>query len=173
MTTTITRPERTEADAYYFTYIDQVPAGDIRDVLQSQVQDVITQLQNISDDRSRHRYAPGKWSIREVVNHVNDIERVFTFRALWFARGHDAPLPSFDENVGASAAHADDRPWSSLVDEFRAVRGATLPLFLNLPAEAWTRRGEASGKPITVRALAYATAGHVAHHMRLLRERYL
>jgi hypothetical protein len=170
---TATVPDRTEAAEYYFTYIHQVPAGDINAVLHEQLAGTLAFMNAISEDRSRHRYAPGKWSIREVLGHVNDTERLFVFRALWFARGFDTPLPSFDQHVAASAAGADDRSWASLVEEFRAVREATLAFFGHLPAEAWSRRGIASGNPFTVRALAFITAGHVAHHVRVLRERYL
>jgi hypothetical protein len=130
-------------------------------------------LEAISEEQSLHRYAPGKWSIREVVAHINDTERLFTFRAFWFARALGEPLPSFDQDIAASHAGADERPWRSHLDEFHAVRAATIALFRNLPAEAWTRRGVASGNPFTVRALAYIAAGHVAHHLRLLREQYL
>ena len=127
----------------------------------------------ISDERSRHRYAPDKWSIREVLGHINDTERLFAFRAFWFARGLPEPLPSFDQDIAAAHAGADDRSWSAHIDEFRSVRAATLALFQHLPPDAWTRRGVASDMPFTVRALAFIAAGHVAHHARLLRERYL
>ncbi len=172
MTTTIA-PDRTEAAEYYFTYIDQVAAGDICRVLEAQLPETLALLHAISDDQSLTRYAPGKWSIREVVSHLNDTERLFVFRAFWFARGFDSPLPSFDQNVAVSTAGADERSWRSHVDEFKAVRAATLAFFRDLPADAWTRRGVASGNPFTVRALAYLSAGHVTHHTRILRERYL
>ena len=172
MTTTIA-PDRTEAAEYYFTYIDQVPAGDICRVLEAQLPETLALLHDISDEQSLTRYAPGKWSIREVVSHLNDTERLFVFRAFWFARGFDSPLPSFDQNVAVSTAGADERSWRSHVDEFKAVRAATLAFFRDLPADAWTRRGVASGNPFTVRALAYLSAGHVTHHTRILRERYL
>ena len=171
--TMVSAPERAETAEYYHRYIDQVPAGDIRDVLEHQLGDASSMLEAISEQQSLHRYAPGKWSIREVVAHINDTERLFTFRAFWFARALGEPLPSFDQDIAASHAGADDRPWRSHLDEFRAVRAATIALFRNLPAEAWTRRGVASGNPFTVRALAYIAAGHVAHHLRLLREQYL
>jgi hypothetical protein len=171
--TMVSAPERAETAEYYHRYIDQVPAGDIRDVLEHQLGDASSMLEAISEEQSLHRYAPGKWSIREVVAHINDTERLFTFRAFWFARALGEPLPSFDQDIAASHAGADDRPWRSHLDEFRAVRAATIALFRNLPAEAWTRRGVASGNPFTVRALAYIAAGHVAHHLRLLREQYL
>ena len=130
-------------------------------------------LRGISDERSLHRYASDKWSIRQVVGHLNDAERVFAFRAFWFARGFDSSLPSFDQDIAVTSAGSDARAWPSLIDEFQAVRAASLSLFNNLPAEAWMRRGTASGNPFTVRALAYIVAGHVAHHVGILRERYL
>jgi hypothetical protein len=166
-------PERSEAAEYYFTYIDQVAAGDVRETLERQAVETLALLQGISEPQSLSRYAPEKWSIRELLSHVNDSERVFVYRALWFARGFDSPLPSFDQNVAMAAAHAHDRSWSSHIEEFRAVRAATLAFFDNLPASAWTRTGVASGYAFTVRALAYIVAGHVTHHMRILNERYL
>ncbi len=166
-------PDRTEASEYYFTYINQVAAGDICRTLEVQMDEMVALLHGISDDGSLRRYAPGKWSIREVVSYVNDTERLFVFRALWFARGFDSRLPSFDQHVAISTAQADERPWSSLVEEFRAVRAGTTIFFRSLPADAWMRRGVASGNPFSVRALAYLTAGHVTHHMTIVRERYL
>jgi DinB family protein len=168
-----TVPDRTEAAEYYFTYIDQVPPGDIRQTLAAQAAATLSFLRGISEERSLHRYAPDKWSIRELLSHVNDTERVFVFRAVWFARGFDTPLPAFDQDVAIAAAGADERSWKSHVDEFAAVRAATVAFFESLPEAAWDRRGIASGNAFTVRALAYATAGHLAHHLRVLRERYL
>jgi uncharacterized damage-inducible protein DinB len=169
---TTTAPDRTEAAPYYFTYIDQVPAGDVLAVLDEQRDETLALLRGISEERSLHRYAPEKWSIREVLNHITDTERVLVFRALWFARGFETPLPSFDEKVAASAAGADERSWASHVEEFRTVREATLTFFQSLPADAWARRGVASNNPFTVRALAFIVAGHVVHHLRILAERY-
>ena len=166
-------PDRTEAADYYFTYIDQVGPRDIREILRAQKAETLAFLQSIDDAKSLHRYAPDKWSIREVVSHLNDTERVFVFRALWFARGFDSPLPSFDQGVAISSAAADKRSWTSHIEEFGSVREATLAFFENLPVEAWTRRGIASGNPFTVRALAYISAGHVTHHMAVLQTRYL
>lgn len=169
----ITRPDRTEAGEYYFTYIDEVREGDIRRILETQSDATLVFLNEISEVQSLNRYGPDKWSIREVVGHVNDCERMFVFRALWFARGFDSELPSFDQNVAAGAMEANDRSWRSHIDEFRAVRSATLSFFNHLPEAAWTRTGIASGFTFSVRALAYITAGHVTHHVRLIRERYL
>ena len=168
-------PEPAEAAPYYFTYINRIDRSqsDVVGVLASQLDEILPLLSGLSEEKSLHRYAPEKWSFREVLSHVNDCERLFTFRALWFARGFDSALPSFDEKTAAATAQADDIPWARHVEEFRAVRSATLALFRNLPAEAWTRSGTASGFPFTVNALAYIAAGHVAHHAAILRERYL
>jgi hypothetical protein len=168
-----TRPDRTEAAEYYFTYIDQVPDGDIVGTLASQLPEAVALLGGLSEEQSLQRYAPGKWTMRQMMGHVNDAERLFVFRALWFARGLEPALPSFDQDAAVPASAADDRAWRSHVGEFEAVRAATIALFRNLPADAWMRRGIASGHPFSVRALAYITAGHAAHHLRILRERYL
>ena len=166
-------PDHTEAAEYYFTYINQVADPDICRVLENQLAETLTLFQGISEDASRHRYESDKWTIRQVLSHINDTERLFTFRALWFARELPEPLPSFDQDVAVAHAGADDRAWGTHVEEFRAVRAATLALFKHLPEDAWTRRGTASGNPVSVRALAFITAGHLAHHTKILRERYL
>lgn len=165
--------DRSEAAEYYFKYIDRVPHGDICETLQSQLTGTLAFLQTIDEERSLRRYDEGKWSIREVLGHLNDTERVFAFRAFWFARGFDSPLPSFDQNEAISRAASDARSWSTHVDEFRSVRLATLSFFRNLPDDAWSRRGIASGNPITVRALAHLAAGHLIHHVDILQNRYL
>ena len=171
--TSMTAPDRTEAAEYYFTYIDQVGSGDISEILMRQGSDLRALLNGISEEQSLHRYAPDKWTMREVLGHVNDTERVFVSRAFWFARGFDTALPSFDQNVAVATAGANDRPWRSHIEEFQAVRSATIAFFDNLPSDAWGRRGTASGNPFTVRALAYMCAGHTTHHVKILRERYL
>ena len=167
------RPARDEAAEYYFGYINQVPGNLVLPVLASQLGEMLALFDGISEEQSLLRYAPDKWTIRQALNHVNDTERLFVFRAFWFARGFDTPLPSFDQNVAVAAAGADARSWGSHLEEFRRVRGATITFFRSLPPEAWARRGIASDNPFTVRALAYIGAGHVAHHVRILRERYL
>jgi hypothetical protein len=167
------RPDRSEAGDYYFGYIDRIQGDDICAVLDTQRDGTLAALRGVTDSASRHRYAPDKWSLREVVGHLNDTERLFVSRAFWFARGFDTPLPSFDQHVAMAASGADGRSWNSLVEEFDAVRGATLTFFRGLPADAWTRRGTASGNPFTVRALAFLTAGHVDHHLAIVRDRYL
>ncbi len=169
----IGRPQSTEAAPYYFTYIDQVAGDAPLSALEGQLKEVSGLLSGVSEEKSQYRYALEKWSIRQVLNHVTDTERAFTFRALWFARGLDAPLPSYDQTIAASGAQADSIPWADHIEEFRRVRLATIAFFRNMPSEAWNRRGIASGNPFTVRALAYIIAGHFAHHVRILRERYL
>lgn len=166
-------PEPGEAAPYYFNYISKVQGDDIVGVLQRQLDETLALLSGISEEKSLHRYAPEKWSIRQVINHLNDTERVFLYRALWFARGFDSPLPSFDEKISAAAARADEFSWASHVEDFQGSRLSTVAFFRNLPAEAWARSGMASGMPFTVNALAYIIAGHLAHHMAIVRERYL
>jgi hypothetical protein len=167
------RPEPNEFPPYYSKYIDQAPSGDVVDVLEVQLDETVSFLRGITEEKSLHRYAADKWSFRQVINHVSDVERLFAYRVFWFARGFDSPLPSFDEKVGAAAAQADEIPWERHVEEFRTVRLATLTLFRNLPAEAWMRSGIASDNHFTVRAIAYILAGHTTHHMAILKERYL
>ena len=169
----IGRPSPTEAAPYYFTYINQVTGENPLATIESQLDDFLVFFSTISEEKSHHRYAPDKWSIRQVLNHVTDTERAFAFRALWFSRGFDAPLPSYDQEIAAWGAGADAVPWSAHVEEFRRVRLATISLFKNMPGEAWTRTGIASDNRFTVRAMAFITAGHVNHHMRILKERYL
>jgi uncharacterized damage-inducible protein DinB len=168
-----TRPEASEAGPYYSTYIDKVPPGDIRETLERQKEGTLTFLEEVSDEKSRRRYAAGKWSVRQVLSHINDAERLFTSRAFWFARGFDSPLPSFEPEVAVAAAKADEVSWTRHVEEFTAVRTATTTFLYNLPDAAWSRKGVASGNVFTVRALAWIAAGHVAHHIGQLKERYL
>ena len=165
-------PDRSEASDYYHRYIERVPDADIRVTLASQQAETLAFLRGISEDQSRHRYQPDKWSVRQVLAHINDAERVFSFRAWWFARGFDSELPSYDQDKATAAACADERTWGSHVNEFLAVRSATLSLFQGLPNDAWMRTGIASGNSFSVRALAFILVGHVIHHADLLRERY-
>jgi uncharacterized damage-inducible protein DinB len=167
------RPAPTEAAPYYHTYIDRISSEDVLDALESQIDPAHRLFATITEQQSLHRYAPDKWSIRQLLNHVSDTERVFLYRALWFARGFDTPLPGFDQNIAVPHAAADQFSWASHVADFAAVRAATLSFFRNLPADAWARTGIASGNPVSVRALAYIIAGHTAHHIAILEERYL
>ncbi len=167
------RPEPSEAAQYYFRYIDRISSSDILAQLEGQLPETLAFLESISEERSLHRYAPDRWSIRQVLNHVTDSERAFLFRAFWFARNFDTPLPSFDQNVCSDAAKADEFCWASHIEDFRSFRLSALAFFRNLPAEAWMKTGIASGNPFSVRALAYIVGGHLAHHRAILEERYL
>ena len=167
------RPEPDEAAPYYFRYIDRVSSDNIVDALHVQLEESLAFFSGIAAEKSLHRYAPEKWTIRQVVSHISDCERVFLFRAFWFARGFAEPLPSYDQNVCVQAAGANEVSWASHVEEFQWVRLATLSFFRNLSPEAWLRRGIASDNSFTVRALAYIVAGHATHHAAIIQERYL
>ena len=167
------RPDQSEAAEYYFRYIDQVPAGEICGILRAQRDSAEALFRGIGAAQSECRYADGKWTLREVVGHLADTERLFLMRAFWFARGFDTPLPSFDQNTAMAAGGFNAREWHDLIDEFGAVRHATIAFFEGLPAEAWDRRGVASDNPFSVRALAWLVAGHLEHHARIVRDRYL
>lgn len=167
------RPLPTETAPYYFRYIDRVLGDDPLTTLETQAAESLSLFSTISEEKSLYRYAPEKWSVRQVLSHVNDAERVFLFRALWFARGFEEPLPSYDQDVSAQTAKADEFSWASHTEEFSSIRLATLAFFRNLPEDAWLRTGIASGNPFTVRALAFILAGHLIHHTTVLRERYL
>ena len=167
------RPERSEAAEYYFRYIDVVPDADVRQVLSAQRDEMRDLFAAVTTAQAGFRYEPGKWTLREVVGHLSDTERMCVARAMWFARGLEGEMPSFDQNISIATGEFESRSWQSLVEELDSVRGATLSLFASLPEQAWDRRGIASGNPFTVRALAWLAAGHVTHHLRIVRERYL
>lgn len=154
-------------------YIDQVGEGDIRQILEEQAREAAEFFATVSEELSLRRYEPGKWSMRESLGHVSDTERVFAFRAMWFARSLGTPLPGFDQDAAVTTAPGDSLPWNTHAAEFAAVRAGTVALFNNLPESAWMREGEASGRRFTVRAMAYIAAGHTTHHLRLFRDRYL
>jgi hypothetical protein len=172
-TQTLAPPAATEHNPYFSKYINLVPEKNALDALESQILDALTLLRSIPESKGGHRYAPGKWSIREVIGHLIDSERVFAYRAMRFARADTTELPGFDENVYVPAGSFDTRTLADLSAEWEHLRRSNLAMFRGLPAEAWDRRGTANANPITVRALAYIIAGHGHHHMKLLRERYL
>jgi uncharacterized damage-inducible protein DinB len=167
------RPEANEYAPYYEKYVSLVPDEDLVGTLGRQGAGTLALLRGLDEGRGAHRYAPGKWSVRQLVGHVNDAERIFSYRALAIARGDTQPLPGMEQEEWMAGADFDARTLSSLADEFEAVRSATLHLLRHLSDAAWARRGTASGNEVTVRALAYIIAGHEAHHVRILRERYL
>jgi uncharacterized damage-inducible protein DinB len=168
----IPRPASDEAAPFYHSYIGKVTGENIAQQLASQLREAEGLFASIDDQAALARYAPGKWSIKEVLGHLSDAERIFGYRLLRISRGDRTPLAGFDEDAYVPAGEFDARPLRSLVNEFKAVRQATLALVESVPAERWGERGEASGKAISARALAYILVGHVVHHLGVLRERY-
>jgi DinB superfamily len=169
----MTRPDSTEYAPYYGKYISLVPGDNIVTTLSSQIEDTLTLLRGISESQGEFRYAPGKWSIKEVIGHLIDGERIFTYRALRMARSDRTPLPGFDENSYVDHANFGDRRVAELADEFHAVRKSSIYIFRHLGEEAWARRGVANNDEISVRAIAYVLAGHELHHLGIIRTRYL
>jgi hypothetical protein len=170
---TLVHPDPSEYPPYYQGYVGRVPDGDIVAQLERQLQDTTALLGGLTEQQGEHRYAPGKWTIKEVVGHVADAERIFCYRALRFARGDATPLAPFDENLYVPEMGCGSRTLADLVEEYRAVRVATLAFVRSLSEVTAVRVGTASGKAITVRALVYIAAGHEAHHLAILKERYL
>ena len=170
---TLERPPATEYAPFHADYVTAVPGGDIFEILARQHTAFPEFLQAIGEGRASHRYAADKWSVKEVVGHINDAERVFSYRALRFARGDETPLASFEQEAYVPRGNFDARTLASLADEFSHLRAATLDLFFHLDEDAFARRGVASGAVVSVRAMAFVIAGHVLHHERVLRERYL
>jgi hypothetical protein len=169
---TIARPGSTEYAPFYGGYVSEVPEGDLLAHLERQGRETTALLRGISEPKSQHRYAPGKWTIREVVGHMIDAERVFAYRALSFARGEGASLPSFDENAWAATSNAGTRSLTDLIEELAVVRAASVALFRGFTEQEFARSGVASNNHITVRAIAYIVAGHERHHIKILRQRY-
>jgi hypothetical protein len=173
LTTSITRPAPTEYDPYYERYISLVSTHDIVSTLQQQVQDTRTLLGSLTGQQGDFRYAPGKWSVKEVLGHMSDTERIMSYRAMRIARGDKTPIEGFEQDDYVPNGKFGRRTIPDLLDEFATVRNATVHLFRNVDAEAAERSGIANKKDITARALAYLIAGHELHHRRILQEKYL
>lgn len=169
----MTRPESSEFIPYYSTYIGLIPDGEIIQILNEQINDSISLLKDISDNQGLFRYAPKKWSIKEVLGHMADTERIMAYRLLCFARGEKESLPGFDENSYVLNASFDNQTIEDLVDNFLAVRKSTVHLLKSLNSNSWSQRGTANGGEVTVRAIAYIIAGHELHHRHIIKERYL
>lgn len=167
------RPEADEFTSYYQRYVDRVPDGDVVRTLDEQIIETLAMLASVPEERGGFRYAEGKWSIRQVIGHMCDVERIFVYRATRFARNDRTELPGFDENEFVANARFDDRTLASLADELEAVRWASVALFDSLNDEEFLRRGVANHASFSVRALAWVTAGHERHHAEILRTRYL
>ena len=169
----IERPSETEYLPYYGKYISLVPDGRLLAILSKQLDETLALLQTVPESLASFRYAPEKWSIRELVGHVIDGERIFAYRALRFARNDQTALAGFSENDYIDNASFDNYPLGDLAAEFESVRKSTLFLFKHFDQEAWTRTGTASDAEVSVRALAYIIAGHELHHRNILIDRYL
>lgn len=167
------KPDPTEHAPYYARYVDLVPTGDILALLESQITETAEMLSGLSDKEADFRYAEGKWSIKQIVGHLADTERVFGYRALRFARADTTPLPGFEQDDFVRAAGFDRRTLIDLLAEFEAVRLASVRLFRSLDDEALARRGTASGCEFRVRAIPFIVAGHERHHVGVIAQRYL
>lgn len=168
-----TKPDASECAPYYRRYTDQAPEGDVVALLEAQIAERARLLAHLSDEKALYRYAPGKWSIKEVVGHLADAERVFAYRALRFARADATALPGFEQDDYVRAANFDRRPLGDLLAELEFIRRASLSLFRGMTDDDLLRRGTASDNPFVVRAIPFIIAGHEIHHTRVLRERYL
>ena len=166
------RPDPTEHAPYYGRYVDLVPQGDICALLEQQIGDTRKLVGGLDEARAAHRYAPGKWSIKQVVGHLSDTERIMACRALRFSRSDATPVPGFDENTYSEHAASDERSLKDLLAEFGAVRAATVALFRGMNEGMTACRGVANNHEVSVRALAHIIAGHERHHVAILKERY-
>ena len=167
------RPQPGQYAAFYEKYIALVPEGDYQTILEHQMQAWRQLPGSLTDKQADFRYAPGKWSVKEVVGHVTDAERIFSYRLLRIARGDQTPLPGFEQDDYIAGANFDAQTLADLTTEFELIRRSNLAMLKQFSDEAWVRRGTASDNPISVRALAYIMAGHEAHHLNILRSRYL
>ncbi len=172
-TYTAARPGADEFPAYFAGYVSLAPEGDVLETLRRQTGETLALLSRFTEERAANAYEPGKWTVKELVGHVIDTERVFAYRALCMARGDTADLPGMDQDLYAAHADSNSRTLASLAAEFERARASTLDLLAHLDERAWLRRGKANGNEVSVRALAHVIAGHEAHHARVLRERYL
>jgi hypothetical protein len=168
----VERPETGEYAAFYAGYIARVKEDDILAVLAAQPDELSKLLAHVNDDGARHRYAPGKWSVRQLVGHLGDGERVFGYRLFCIARGDEGPFPGFDENTYVDAAPFDKVALAALVEDFRIARASNLRFAERLSSDEWARAGVANGSPVSARAIAFVLAGHVRHHVAVLEERY-
>ncbi len=171
--TAIARPSADEHSEYFGQYIKQVPEADMVSLLREQLMDTVALLRDLPPEKGDYAYAPGKWTIKQVIAHLSDTERVMAYRAMRIARGDATPLASFDQDAYVQNMDVSHRTVGDLLEEFQVVRAATIHLVKHLDEETLKRRGTASGNPASVRALVYIIAGHERHHAALLRERYL
>jgi hypothetical protein len=167
------RPASTEYAPYFEKYVKLVPEGDLLQLLSQQIKETTDLVRNITDAQGEYRYAPGKWSLKEVIGHMSDTERVMSYRLLRFARGDQTPLMGFDQDIYVNGAAFELHSVQDLLEELTAVRQATLYLLHGLTDEAWGRTGPVNNNEVTVKSLAYIIAGHELHHRKIIEEYYL
>jgi DinB superfamily len=168
------RPPETEIPSFFAGYVNAVPAdAGVIEILAGQLASFPALLRQFPEPRTEIAYAPGKWSLKQAIEHVNDAERIFSYRMLRIARGDQTPLPGFEQDDYVANSWANARPWSGLIEDFEAVRRATLSLARSLPDDAWVRTGTASGAHSSARMFAYVIAGHVAHHAGVVESKYV
>lgn len=165
-------PQRGECADYYFTYIDRVPEGDVLALLKEQLIETTAFVRELSEEAGNHRYAPGKWTVKDVIGHVIDTERVFTHRAFSFARREPLPLPSFEQDPYVEFAGYGKRTPASIATEYEAVRRASIALFDTFEEDQWQRIGIASEREFVTSSIPFILAGHEIHHRRVLEDRY-
>ena len=167
------RPDQSEYAPYYQQYIKDVPQIDILEYLKQQLDETVKLFSGVSEEKASFRYAPDKWSVKEVLGHILDSERIFAYRALCISRDEKNSLPGFDQNIYTANANFDKLKLTDIVEEFVALRKSNLKMFGNFSEEMWTRKGTANKNEVTVRAVAYILAGHALHHINVVREQYL
>lgn len=167
------RPEINEYNPYYAAYINLVPEGDIEHILSEQIKETVELLKGLTVEQAHFRYSPDKWTIKEVIGHITDTERIMAYRLLSFARGEKTALPGYDDKSYVQYAAFNRLSVEELLDNLEAVRHSTVHLLKSLEEEAWLRTGNANGSDASVRAIAYIIAGHELHHRKIIQERYL
>lgn len=167
------RPEKTEYDPYYETYVSLMPESDALPALAAQPEELQSLLGSLPEEKGLHSYADDKWTIKELIGHLIDGERMFAYRLFRISRGDKTPIEGFEQDGYIENAHSNDRTFADLLEEFRLLRRANMLFFDNLTDDAWSRIGTANNVQISVRALAFIMAGHIRHHISILKERYL
>ncbi|MBD1397838.1 DinB family protein [Pontibacter sp. JH31] len=169
----ITAPQASEYDEFFNSYIGNANTDDLLTALAASEEYIVNLMLSLKEQQLKHRYQPGKWSIKEILMHLADTERIFAYRALCFARNDKTELPGFDENAYAEESKSDARPITSILAEYAAARQATIELFKGFEDEMLDRKGTASGRSVSVRALGFAILGHEIHHLNIIKQRYL
>ncbi len=169
----MSRPDLNRIPEWYHNYIHSTEGDDLLQLLTDQLEEFSGFLKDIPNEKRDHRYAPGKWTIRDLVQHILDAERIFAYRALRFARKDATPIPGFNENDYAENAKAGSREWNEMIGEFKLTRGSNIILFRSFDEEQLEASGISGGNSIYVRALGFILVGHINHHVRIIKERYL